>query len=191
MEITSLAVTMKIVAALTEAADMSGSPSASPLLSLAKTLEDGAGAGKAQLVWFDDRLLAGAADDDLDLAGGLTSIFGKTLTFTKVKVIALLNMSDVVSTTPAHDPATSAGIQLGGGDGGDGTNAFDTWITANGADGSEAVLIPVGGGMILFNRTSDGYAVTGGAGDILRVLNLHGADEARYQIMIVGEGTEA
>lgn len=187
MTIDSLAVTMKIVAALSKTADLSGSPASSPTISLAKTLDDGVGAGKAESVWFDDGLLAGAADIDLDLAGGLTDVFGDIITFTKIKAFAVLNLSDVVGN--GHDPATAADIQVGGGDGGIGTNAFDTWITANAADGSEAVFVRVGGGLILFDRTAGGYPVTGGTGDILRILNLHGADEARYQIMLVGETT--
>lgn len=184
MEITSLAVTMKILAALTKAGyDLSGGPTSNPTISLQKSLTDGTGDDKAEQVWFDERTLAAGADEDLDLAGGLTDPFGDTITFTKIKALLVLNTSDELSTP------TDAEIQVGGGDTGDGTNAWDTWITSTAADGSEAVKVPVGGGHMLFNRLAAGFAVTAGVGDLLRIKNNDGSDQAQYQIMVVGEVT--
>lgn len=187
MDIDSLAVTMQIVAAVSKSGfDMSGDPASSPVLRLVKSLADGVGVDKAESVFFKEGQIAGAADEDIDLVAGVTDVFGDAISFTKIKTIAVLNISDEV--TDDHNPATAADLQVGGGSNGAGLNAFDDWITSTAADGSEAVKVPLGGGLILFNPTAAGFSIAAGS-DILRILNLHGADEAAYRAMVVGETT--
>ena len=51
----------------------------------------GAGAGQADLIWWDRRTVAKDTTDQLDLAGNLVDAFGETLTFANVKAIILIN----------------------------------------------------------------------------------------------------
>ena len=49
----------------------------------------GTGAGQAKDVFFDRRTLAASGSEDLDLAGGITNAFGATITFTKIRALAI------------------------------------------------------------------------------------------------------
>ena len=147
-------------------------------------LVSGDGADEIDQAVFGEGVLAASADIDLDLAGSLTNVFGETVGLASVKVLFVRNDSDEACAVCPHT-ATEAEIQVGGGDGGDGTNAFDTWITSGEDDGSEAVELGAGGWIMLGNP-NPGYAVTADTADILRILNLDGADEAHYRYMILG-----
>src|ERR1019366_4151458 len=60
-------------------------------------LANGSGADKASKVYFKTRILGSGASESLDLAGSLADAFGATLTFTKVRVLAIV--ADVGNTT--------------------------------------------------------------------------------------------
>lgn len=56
---------------------------------IAAEFTNGTGNEQATHIWADERTLANGADDSLDLAGGLTDVYGATLTFTKIKAILI------------------------------------------------------------------------------------------------------
>ena len=123
----------------------------------------------ANLLYHGIRTVAGGADDDLDLYGGLTDSFGATLNFGIVRGIFIhnRNTSDDVD-----------GILTIGG----GSNAFASWLGASG----DLVKLAAGGFFVNLNPTAAGFAVTSGTGDILRITNT-GAASIEYQISIIGE----
>lgn len=161
---TQIAATMAID--LTGAATVGG---AIPSLSKGKTadivLGDGSGSGQANKVYLATRTLASAANDDLDLAGGLTDPFGVTLTFATIKAIVV-----------RADPANTTELQVRPG-------ASNGFVGPFGAAGQHVHVRA--GGALVFAAPQTGWTVTAGTGDILRVTNAAGAS-AIYSIEIVG-----
>ena len=61
-------------------------------LNFLKQLTSGTGSGQVNRKWDDRRRLSQSSGTDLlDLAGGLTDRFGNTLTFTKIKLLFIVN----------------------------------------------------------------------------------------------------
>lgn len=138
-------------------------------LEYSRALGDGGGADQASIVWHDQRTLAPGANDDLDLAGGLSNtIFGTAVvaSFTKIKAIFIVNTS------------TSAGdrLRVGGG-----TNPFTPPFV-----GSGTAQVEIGAdSALLLSSKKDGWNVTPGTGDILRVHN-PGSGPINYRIVVLG-----
>lgn len=124
-------------------------------LEYSRALADGSGADLASIVWHDQRSLAASGNDDLDLAGGLSNtIFGTAVvaSFTKIKAILIVNMS------------TSSGnsLRVGGA-----SNPFTPPFA-----GSSTAQVEIGAdSALLLSSKKDGWNVTAGSGDILRVSN--------------------
>lgn len=133
----------------------------------------GTGAGKADQMWHDQRTLAASGTEDLDLAGALTNSFGGTVTFAKIKAIIILNSSDEQGTP------TDASLAVGGA----AANQFINWV----ANSSDIVNIPAGGFLALCCDDANGFVVTAGTGDLLKILNSDAVDAARFDIFIIGE----
>jgi hypothetical protein len=133
-------------------------------------LTNGTGANKGQVVWHDERTLAAGTPESLDLAGALACAFG-VITFSKVKLIAI----KVVTTTPNYR------LEVGGA----AANQFINWV-GNAND----VIIVGAGGLFCLSSPVDGYAVTGGTGDLLKINN-PSAGGVTYDIWVVGEGSVA
>lgn len=151
------------------------------VLRMAKALEFafGSGAAQADQIFWDRRVIAASGNDPLDLAGTLLNPNGGTITFANVKGIAVYNRSDesISSLAGAH-VATDADIVV-----------LDTSSTFQGpcktvAKGQE---IQAGGIYIATNPLAAGWAVTAGSADIFQVDNQDGADEALYDIMLIGD----
>lgn len=161
----TLATTLKLVidAALVDDADLNSTRGA---LShpISDTLATGTGSNQADKMWYDTRTLA-ATSEDLDLAGSLVDVFGNTVTFAKIKAIIIHNKS----TTATENLAV----------GGAAANQFINWL-ANASD-----IVNVGPDGILFLWSPiDGYAVTAGSGDLLKIDA--GSDTITYDIIIIG-----
>jgi len=172
--------TLSLAGTLTETLGLGASPEAKATITAnMSSLSNGTGNAQADEIYFKADTLASSADVDLDLAGSLDDAYGNTITFASVKVICVQNTSD------QGESPTTATIHVGGGDGGDGTNAFDTWISASGADGSEKIILEPGG-IFLLGSPNTPYAVTAGTGDILRIINTDGSYAATYEVMIIG-----
>lgn len=128
------------------------------------TLANGQDANEAESIFTDTRTTTG--NDDLDLAGGLTDAFGNTITFTNVKAIIIKNSSD-----------STGVINLGA----EGSNEFSSFL----GNDNDIVKVPIGGTFMITNPGADGFAVTAGTGDMLRVAAASGS--VTYDIVIIGE----
>lgn len=145
---------------------------ADPVSRLSQTWErmfaSGSGDGQINKIFHDTRSLAGAADEELDLAGGLTDQFGAVLTFTKVKVLAIRNNAD-------------SALSVGGA----AANGFSAWA----ADPTDVVKLAPAGAQgstfVLLICDPAGVAVTAGTGDLLKVALAAGTG-GTYDIIILG-----
>ena len=140
--------------------------SAPAALEVKINLTDGAGANQASKIFSDSRVLAASASESLDLAGGLTSALGATLTFATVKAI-LIRAKSTNANNVVIGPAASNGF-LG---------PF--------ADASDRVAIKPGG-YFSVAAPGTGWTVTAGTGDLLSVANSGSGTEVGYDIIIVG-----
>src|SRR5262245_1045432 len=102
----------------------------------------GGGANEINELWDDQRILAGAGSEELDLAGALVGNFGLTVAFTKVKFIYI----ELVQTTPAP-----AGVAVGG--------AAATQFAAPFGAADDKLNIQEQGALLLLSKKIAGYAV--------------------------------
>ncbi len=123
---------------------------------------NGAGASQVNLQFHDKRTLAAGASEDLDLAGGLVDAFGQALTFAKIKLLFLKNLS------------TTQTLTVGGA-------AANAWVGPFGAATHTLSIKP--GGIATLILDPNGFAVTAGTGDLLKVLNSAGATCDYYLII--------
>ena len=138
------------------------------VISLARNIElsDGTGSGKANRHWSDERSLGSGANETIDLTA-LTDAFGRTLTFTKLKVIYIKNTS-----------STAAIIKIGGA-----TNHVD--IFDNASD-----IMPIHpGGDFRWTFPTTGLTITDSDSEDLKIESSGAA--GTYEIVIIGEGTVA
>lgn len=133
----------------------------------AHLLSDGTGADQATQAFSDERTLSASSNEDLDLAGVLTDVFGASITFTAIKAILLV-----------ADAGNGDNIELGGA----ATNALVNWV----GDASDKVVIPPGGMFLITAPDATGFPVTAGTADLLRVANADGAASGTYKIVIIG-----
>jgi hypothetical protein len=133
------------------------------------SLATGTATGQADRLFSDTRTLAASANEDLDLAGGVTDAFGVSLTFVKVKGI-LIKAAD----------ANTNNIVVGGA----ATNAFVGWVGA----ATHTVTVRPGGTLLVAVSDLDlgGYTVTAGTGDLLRVTNGGAGTSVSYDILVWG-----
>lgn len=128
---------------------------------------DGTGANQIKSMFSDQRTLSASATEDLDLAGSLTDVYGATITFTKIKLLAIFaasgNTNDVLV-------------------GGAGSNGFTSWV----GDATDVVKVKPGGALILVAPDATGYAVTAGTGDLLTITNSAGSTSVTYDVVIMG-----
>jgi len=157
--------TVRAICSLTNALDLSTPVDA---LSLTQRIQltNGTGANQADMLWHDERTLSASATEDLDLAASLTSSFGATLTFARIKalivVAASANTNNVQVTRPASNGVP---LFLAAGDG-----------------------IPVlpGGVFAWVAPNAAGVAVTADTGDLLTFTNSAGSTSVTYDVVIVG-----
>lgn len=140
----------------------------SPKDVLSKTIQkefaNGTSSGQCDKVFRDQRTLTTGASENIDLAGTLTDPFGATVTFAKVKVIIIENLSTTQTLTV----------------GGAASNQVINWVGA----ATDTIKIPPGGFFALAAPAA-GFAVTADTGDLLKILNSAGAS-CIYNIVILG-----
>jgi hypothetical protein len=153
----------------TTALDLAPAASVPHSKDVALAFATGTAAGQADLIFSDTRTLAASANEDLDLAGGLTGAFGTSLTFVKVKVIFV-----------AAAAGNTNNVIVGGAP----ANAFVNWVS----DATDKVVVKPGGFLMLSVGTGDlaGYGVTAGTGDLLRIANSGGTTSVTYDIVVFG-----
>lgn len=150
------------------AADLgSGGYAALPiLLDWSAQLSNGTGAGQASQVYQDTGSLGASASVSLDLAGSLTNIFGVTITFTKIKLLAIraAAANNVANNLLVSRPASNGLV----------------WFSA----ASDAFFLAPGAWNIFYDPV--GVTVTAATGDILTLTNSAGTNTIGYDIVIVG-----
>lgn len=148
-----------------------GAPRFTPQLSDIMEMVNGTVAGAVDRIFVDERTVASAANDDIDLAGVLVGALGATITFVEIVAILVINKSKA-------GVANTTDLTIGAG-----TNPFLGFL-----GGTTPTLGPIRpGGVVLLACPADvGIGtVTAGTADILRIANSSGAP-ATYQIAILG-----
>lgn len=130
------------------------------------TFTPGTGNGQANIVFADTRTIAASSNDDLDLAGVLSAVFGGTITFATIRAImvraAAANTNNVVI----------------------GAAASNQFVGPFGAATHTVILRP-GDEFLITNRNA-GWSVTAGTGDLLRIANSGSGTPVVYDIIIIG-----
>lgn len=128
---------------------------------------DGTGANQAKAVFADERTLSASATENLDLAGGLSDVFGNVITFTKIKAILV-----------QASPGNTNDVLVGGA----ASNGFIPWV----GDATDVVKVKPGGCFAIVAPDANGLAVTAATGDILKVANSAGSTSVTYKIVVIG-----
>lgn len=128
---------------------------------------NGAGANQADKIWRATRTLAGGANEELDLAGVLEDAFGNLLAFASVKAILVTAAAGNTNNVVVGGAAANA-VPLFG-------------------DATDTVAIPPGGFFALASPAANGWVVTAGTGDKLKIANSAGGTGVTYDIVIIGD----
>lgn len=156
----------QIQARLSGTADF-GTPSfAMEPATLLHEFASGIAAYQADELFADQRTLAASTSENLDLTGTLTDPLGGAVTFAKVKAI-------LIRAAAANTNAVVVGAAA--------SNAFVGPFGAN----THTLAIPPGGSLLLA-APKDGWAVTAGTGDLLKVANGGAGTPVTYDVIIVG-----
>ena len=166
----SSTVRVRLAASQTGSNDFGG-PEFSPEMETAINLQNGTGAGQADLLYVDERSVAASSNDDIDLNGVLAQAIGGT--FNAVELVAL-----IVINAPKSGVANLSSLTVGGA-----TNPFIGFL-----GGTAPTIGPIGPGGHLSigapGATGIG-TVTPATADQLRIANGAGGT-AVYQIAILG-----
>lgn len=127
-------------------------------------LASGTGFGNADLAFSDQRTLASAASENLDLAGSLVDGLGQTITAAKIK--GLLIEADASNTT---------NITVGGA----ASNGLQAFFGAT----THTIVLQPGDRFVWVSKT--GWPVTAATADLLKVANGSGATGI-YRVKIIG-----
>lgn len=130
------------------------------------TISNGAGANACNQLYHSEGSIAAGGNTTIDLAGSLTNQFGTTITFARIKLLYLKNISSTAGTTIRARSGASNG-----------------WNTAFAATGP---IINKDGFLLLYAADATGYTVTAATGDIFRIDNNDGANAAAYELVIGG-----
>lgn len=142
-------------------------------ISFINNFDFGAGTASSQInqIYVGRRTLALATlTDDLDLSGSLTNWAGETINFTNIKLALVYNECE----------AAGENLWIGGG----GSNS---WIAPFAASSTfKDTIYPNG----IWHRTAplDGFTVTAGSGDILRIKHVGVSRNITYVIILLGIG---
>ncbi len=155
-----------LTAALAATGDF-GDASVPTLAERSFKFKPGAGAGQANVIFADKRSLNPSASENLDMVGTLIDQLGQTVSFTKVRAIAILadatNVNDVVV-------------------GGHATAAFASMFGAS----NNTLKVKPGGMVVLVAPDANGYAVTATTADMLQVANSGAGSAVNYGIVVLG-----
>lgn len=127
-----------------------------------------AGVGYANQWYVAERSILTTANDDLDLAGGLTNAMGQVVTFTKIKFLL------IAIDSPDGVKKLRFGPQ----------NVANAWAAGFGALGA-TLYKDVFDWEVLVNNKWAGVAVTAGSADVLRINN-PGAGTVTYRLLVIG-----
>lgn len=131
---------------------------------------NGTGADQATGIWHDQRIVNAGVNDDIDLSGVLTDVFGETITSTIVKALYVDNLN----ATETDDLEVAKLVTNG-------------WTSLIGGI-SAGITVRGGGTLYVTAPGAIGYAVAAGTDDILRIRN-PGGNNITYNIAIIFVGT--
>ncbi|REJ94886.1 MAG: hypothetical protein DWQ35_07390 [Planctomycetota bacterium] len=140
-------------------------------LQFAADLANGTADDQADRLWHDERTLATATHEDLDLTALAASVFENSVTVSLATVRALL----LINT------ATTAGEDLLVGGAGAGGNA---WASPFNGDQDAQLVLPADATLLLVNKKNT-WTIANGASDQLRIAN-DGTGSITYRVVIVG-----
>lgn len=131
---------------------------------ISETYTFGTGDNNAKEWYSGERTLSATTGESLDLAGGLTSPLGATITFTKIKELYIeIDAPDGTKSLRVGPQAVSNALVLPFADASDYLTIYDKiWIS-----------------------NPYGYAVTASTADLLRIYN-PGASSITYRLFVVG-----
>lgn len=160
-------VSVDFAASLAGAVDL-GSTGGEIRKRLTQSFVDGVGAGQADRVWADTLSVAASSSADIDLAGALTDALGGSVVLARVKALLVV-----------ASPANTNNVVVG-------AAATNTWVGLLGA--THTVTLRPGALFAVAAGGADvnGYAVTAGTGDILRVANSGAGTPVGLDIVIIG-----
>lgn len=149
--------------------DLSKPTEYNPKFRFKQVYTNGDGDDQINWVWADRRTVTVAtANDDLDLAGVLVDVFGNTITAATLKVLFIANLA----TTSGEDLAIGAA----------GTNPITDLF-----EGSNTAQLTLGpAGKFLAENPHDGYAITAGSADTLRIAHAGAAGDISFDILLGG-----
>ncbi len=142
--------------------------------SYSRSFTNGTTANKCDLIYILQTTLAPSTTLNIDLASGITDIFGNTLLFARVKLIYLKHKTDT----------TSSGVTIGG----HATTALANWISSADtlANDQPKITVRNGGTFYLCAPDATAYAVTAASADVLKLTNADGTNTATYEMVIAG-----
>lgn len=165
--------TLKSALAISASAQLSGATdlaSISSPLNFARSIQlanGTTGAGKADRLFADTRTLAASATEDLDLSGALLDALGGPAAFARVKGLIV-----------AADKANTNNVVFGAAS----SNAWATLLNSTGS----VTLRPGAVAAFMVGAADNGWAVTAGTGDLLKVANSAGGTPVNYSIVVIG-----
>ncbi|MES2685486.1 MAG: hypothetical protein V4706_01625 [Pseudomonadota bacterium] len=128
---------------------------------------DGTGANQARILFSDTRTLAASANENLDLAGVLTDVFGNVLTFDKIKAI-IVTAAAANTNTVVFGGAASAQAA--------------PWF----GDVADTNVIRPGGLLAMVAPDANGFDVTATTADLLKIANGGAGTPVTYTIVLIG-----
>jgi hypothetical protein len=128
---------------------------------------EGAGAGQVNKIFADRRTLSASASEDLDLSGTLTDVFGAVINLTEVKAILVIAAS-----------GNTNNVVLGG--------ASATQFVGPFGAATHTIAVPPGGVFYMLHPGANGWEVSAGVSDLLKVANSGAGTSVTYDIVILG-----
>jgi hypothetical protein len=130
-----------------------------------------AGAGLADVGWWDKRTLAASTAETIDFAGTLHDPFGGTINFARLKVLMI-----------AADLGNTNNVVVGAG---------GTTLTGLFGATTHSTNIRPGGAVLWLTGTTDstGYPVSSGTTDLLSIANSSSGTSVIYTIVALGVST--
>lgn len=125
---------------------------------------------KTDVLFSDGRTIAASSNDDLDLRGTLTDAFG-----------AVINFAEIVAIYVEASSTNTNNVVIGGA-------AANQFIGPFGAATHTISLLP---GQVFCITNKNGWTVTAGTGDILRIANSGAGSSVNYNIVLVGRTVAA
>jgi hypothetical protein len=136
-------------------------------LSAPLAFTNGTGANQVDRVFTDSRTLAASANEDLDLAAGLTDAYGNAITFAEIVAIGIKASSGNTNKVRVTRPAS---------------NGFPLYLAAG--DGED---VPPGGFIAKAAPDAAGWGtVTPGTADLINIANGGAGTPVTYEIVILG-----